>query len=56
MLGIIEPQPVDPLAPMIPRSFNEAALLIVHANEQKTARCEVSGVTNPLWSGLRLRH
>ena len=53
--GIIEPQPVDPLAHMILGSFNEAALLIAHAQDKKTARREVSEITNRLWSGLRIR-
>ena len=53
--GIIEPQPVDPLAHMILGSFNEAALLIAHAKDKKAARREVSEVTNRLWSGLRVR-
>ena len=53
--GIIERQPVDPLAHMILGSFNEAALLIAHAQDKKTARREVSEITNRLWSGLRIR-
>jgi len=53
--GIIEPQPVDPLAHMILGAFNEAALLIAHAKDKKAARREVSEVTNRMWSGLRVR-
>ena len=52
--GIIEPQPVDPLAHMILGSFNEAALLIAHAADKKAARREVSEVTSRLWNGLRV--
>jgi hypothetical protein len=40
---------------MILGSFNQAALLIAHAKDQKAARREVSEVTNRLWSGLRIR-
>jgi hypothetical protein len=53
--GIIEPQPVDPLAHVILGAFNEAALLIAHAKDKKAARREVREVTNRMWSGLRVR-
>jgi AcrR family transcriptional regulator len=52
--GIIERQPVDPLAHMILGSFNEAALLIAYAEDKKAARREVSEITNRLWRGLRI--
>jgi AcrR family transcriptional regulator len=53
--GIIAPQPVEALAHMILGSLNEAALLIAHAKDKKTARREVSEVITQLLSGLRIK-
>ena len=52
--GIIEEQPVEPLARMIMGSMNEAARLIAHASDKERARREVSESANRMWNGLRI--
>ena len=52
--GIIEEQPVEPLAHMIMGSMNEAARLIAHASDKERARREVSDSANRMWNGLRI--
>jgi AcrR family transcriptional regulator len=52
--GIIDRQPVEPLAHMIMGSMNEAARLIAHASDKKRARSEVSESANRVWNGLRI--
>jgi AcrR family transcriptional regulator len=52
--GIIEKQPVDPLAHMIIGALNEAVRLIAHAKDKEQARREVSESANRMWNGLRL--
>jgi AcrR family transcriptional regulator len=53
--GIIEEQPVEPLAHMIMGAMNEAARLIAHASDKQRARREVSESADRMWNGLRLR-
>jgi AcrR family transcriptional regulator len=53
--GIIEKQPVDPLAHMIMGAMNEAARLIAHAADKQRARREVSESADRMWNGLRVR-
>ena len=53
--GIIEKQPVEPLAHMIMGSVNEAARLIAHAPDKKAARRDVSEVTGRFLNGLRVK-
>ncbi len=51
--GLVESQPVDPLAHIIMGALNEAAMLIAHADDEVAARREVSGVVARLFEGLR---
>lgn len=53
--GLIAPQPVDPLAHMILGSYNEAALVIAHAQDKQTARRQVGEVAARIWNSLRIR-
>ena len=53
--GIIEKQPVEPLAHMIMGAMNEAARLIAHAPDKQRARREVSESADRMWNGLRVR-
>jgi AcrR family transcriptional regulator len=50
---IVSPQPVDALARVILGALNEAAMLIAHAEDEDTARREVSDVVDKLLNGLR---
>jgi AcrR family transcriptional regulator len=52
--GIIDRQPVQPLAHMIMGSMNEAARLIAHASDKERARREVGESANRVWNGLRI--
>jgi AcrR family transcriptional regulator len=52
--GIIDKQPVEPLAYMLMGSMNEAARLIAHAKDKPAARREVSESARRIWDGLRL--
>jgi AcrR family transcriptional regulator len=51
--GLVEPQPVDTVAHIILGALHEAAMLIAHADDEVTARREVSGVVQRLFEGLR---
>jgi AcrR family transcriptional regulator len=53
--GIIEKQPIDPLAHMIMGALNEGARLIAYASDKKRARREVSESANRMWNGLRIQ-
>jgi AcrR family transcriptional regulator len=53
--GIIEKQPVEPLAHMIMGAMNEAARLIAHASDKQRVRREVSESADRMWNALRLR-
>jgi AcrR family transcriptional regulator len=53
--GIIEQQPVDPLAHLIMGAMNEAARLIAHAADKERARREVSESADRVWNSLRIR-
>jgi AcrR family transcriptional regulator len=53
--GIIEQQPVEPLALMIMGAMNEAARLIAHAPDKQRARREVSESADRMWNGLKVR-
>jgi AcrR family transcriptional regulator len=50
---IIPPQPVDALARLILGAINEGAMLIANAEDEQTARRDVSGVVDKLLSGIR---
>lgn len=52
--GIIEKQPVEPLAHMIMGSMNEASRLIAHATDKERARRDVSESASRVWNGLRI--
>lgn len=54
--GIIENQPVEPLAHMIMGSMNEASRLIVHASDKERARRDVSESSNRVWNALRIKN
>jgi AcrR family transcriptional regulator len=51
--GLIQRQPVAPLAHILLGALNEAALLIANADDQAAARREVSGAVERLFTGLR---
>ena len=51
--GLVEPQPVAPLAHILMGALNEAAMLIAHADDEVAARRDVSGVVERLFNGLR---
>jgi AcrR family transcriptional regulator len=53
--GLIEDQPVDPLAYVIFGALHEAAMLIARASDKPAARQSVSGVIARLFDGLRGR-
>jgi AcrR family transcriptional regulator len=53
--GIIDKQPVAPLAHMIMGAMNEAARLIAHADDKAAARREVSAAITRMFEGLRAR-
>jgi AcrR family transcriptional regulator len=52
-LGLVERQPVAPLAHIIFGALNEAAMLIAHADDEVSARREMSGTVQRLFEGLR---
>jgi AcrR family transcriptional regulator len=51
--GLVQRQPVAPLAHVLFGALNEAAMLIAHADDKVVARREVSGVVERLFNGLR---
>jgi AcrR family transcriptional regulator len=53
--GLIEDQPIDPLAYVIFGALHEAAMLIARAPDKPAARRSVSGVIARLFEGLRGR-
>jgi AcrR family transcriptional regulator len=53
--GVIEDQPVEPLAHIINGALNEAAMLIARSEDKAAARRSVSGVVERLFEGLRGR-
>jgi len=53
-MGVIEVQPVDPLARILLGAINEAAMLIATAADEKAARNEASAVITRILSGLKL--
>ncbi len=50
---IIAPQPVDALARLILGALNEASMLIAHAEDEQTARRDVTEVVDKLLGGIR---
>ena len=52
--GLIEDQPLEPLAHMLLGAMAEAGLLIAHAEDQKAARKEVGDSLVRLLAGLRV--
>jgi AcrR family transcriptional regulator len=53
--GLIEQQPVEPLAHLVLGALTEGGLLIARAEDRKTARREVGESLDRLLSGLRKR-
>lgn len=53
--GLIEDQPVEPLAAVIFGALHEAAMLIARASDKQAARQSVSGAIERLFDGLRGR-
>lgn len=53
--GLIEPQPVAPLAHLLLGAFTEAGLLIARADDRAAARAEVGESIDRLMAGLRKR-
>ncbi len=51
---LIPPQPVDALARIILGALNEAAMLIANAEDEQTARRDVSQVVDKLLGGIRI--
>jgi|SRR5271155_5298504 len=51
--GLVERQPVGPLAHILFGALNEAAMLIAHADDEVAARREMSGAVQRLFEGLR---
>ncbi|HYZ92858.1 MAG TPA: TetR/AcrR family transcriptional regulator [Actinomycetota bacterium] len=52
--GIIARQPIELVAPMLFSVMTEAAMVIVHADDRKTARREVGETVHRLIEGLRI--
>ena len=52
--GLVEDQPLDPLAHMLLGAMQEAGLLIAHADDPKAARGEVGESLVRLLAGLRI--
>jgi len=53
--GLIEDQPVEPLAHLLLGAFTEAGLLIARSEDREAARAEVGGSIERLMAGLRKR-
>jgi AcrR family transcriptional regulator len=53
--GLIDDQPVDPLAHIIFGALHEAAMLIARGDDKQAARRSVSGAIGRLFDGLRGR-
>jgi len=53
--GLIEDQPVEPLAHLLLGAFTEAGLLIARSEDREAAREEVGGSIERLMHGLRKR-
>jgi AcrR family transcriptional regulator len=53
--GLIDDQPVDPLAHIIFGALHEAAMLIARGDDKAAARHSVSGAIGRLFEGLRGR-
>ena len=51
--GIIEPQPVEPLAHLLRSAITEGAIFVAGADNQKSARAEVGAALDRLINGLR---
>jgi ATP-dependent Zn protease len=51
--GLIDEQPVEPLAHLIRAALNEAALVLARSPEPKAARPEIGAAVDRLISGLR---
>jgi AcrR family transcriptional regulator len=51
--GLIEPQPVEPLAHLIRAVLNEAALLLARSPDPEAARPEIGAAVDRLVAGLR---
>ena len=52
--GLIEQQPIEPLAHMLLGAMAEAGLLIAHADDAAAARAEVGESLDRLMHGLRV--
>jgi AcrR family transcriptional regulator len=51
--GVIDPQPVDPLAHLLVGALDEAAMVIARAKDVHTARAEVGASVDRLLNGLK---
>jgi hypothetical protein len=51
--GLIEPQPVEPLAHLVRAVLNEAALLLARSPDPEAARPEIGAAVDRLVVGLR---
>ncbi|HEV8573630.1 MAG TPA: helix-turn-helix domain-containing protein [Dehalococcoidia bacterium] len=51
--GVIEPQPIEPLAHLLRAVLSEGALLIARAEDHAAARAEVGAAIDRLMEGLR---
>ena len=52
--GLIEDQPVDPLAHLVIGALSEAAVVIAHAEDTRAARAEMGTALERLMTGLRV--
>lgn len=53
--GVIESQPIDPLAHILLGALNEAALVIANADDEDAARNQASAVVTRILAGLKSR-
>ena len=51
--GLMEPQPVEPLAHLVRAVLNEAALLLARSPDPKAARVDIGAAVDRLIVGLR---
>jgi hypothetical protein len=51
--GLIEPQPVEPLAHLLRAALTEGGMLLARAEEPKAARAEIGAAVDRLIDGLR---
>lgn len=54
--GLIEPQPVEPLAHLLRAALTEGGMLLARADDQRAARDEIGAAVDRLIDGLRCGH